>query len=236
MTQADFRIERILHAYVDGQLDDAEQRRLLYRMQTDDEVRERVCELRNTKEWVKFSFEGEKAPTRSLPRGYTPVWNGPLLRVAASFLLVVVAFGAGWFGHSVQGNDARQMALGGDIGGETQHVILHIARSDEARFSAVLARAEQILQQHSAAGVQVEVVANAGGLDLMRTASSPHGKDIRRMVASYDNVRFVACSLGLQKIQQAGLDTTLVEGVSADEPAADHLIQRLSEGWTYIRI
>ncbi len=232
MTQPDFRIERVLHAYVDGQLGDEERRRLLYRLQADDDVRARICELRNTKEWVKFSFEGETAPTRSLPKGYAPTWDGPLLRIAATILLAVLAFGAGWMGHSMQGPDPQKMALGNG----SQHVILHIAQSDESRFSGLLARVEQILQQHSAAGVQVEVVANAGGLDLMRTASSPHTDSIRRMVASYDNVRFVACSVGLQKIQQAGLDTTLIEGVSADKPAADHLIQRLSEGWTYIRI
>jgi intracellular sulfur oxidation DsrE/DsrF family protein len=235
MKQPGSELEHLLHAYVDGELSQPEKRRLLVRMENDDTLRQRVCDLRSTKEWVKFSFEGETAPTRSLHRDHSSLLSMPGLRVAASFLLALVAFGAGWFGHSVQGQAPQQLALE-TSNADMHHVILHISESDEGRFTAVLDKAEQILQQYQDPGVQVELVANAGGLNLMRTASSRHSDSIKRMIADYDNVRFVACSLGLKKLQERGLDPTLIEGIYADQSAADHLIQRLTEGWTYIKI
>ena len=158
-----------------------------------------------------------------------------MLRVAASFLLALLAFGAGWFGHSLQGQARQQLALG-TSGADMPHVILHISESDESRFIAVLDKAEQILQQYHDPAVQVEVIANAGGLDLMRTASSRHTDAVKRLITAYDNVRFIACSLELKKLQEGGLDPTLIAGIHADQSAADYLIQRLTEGWTYIKI
>jgi intracellular sulfur oxidation DsrE/DsrF family protein len=235
MKQSDSQLEHILHAYVDGELADPEKRRLLVRMENDESLRQRVCELRSTKEWIKFAFEGETAPTRPLPVERASVRDMPMLRVAASLLLMVFAFGAGWLGHSLQEQGPQQLALEAS-GADMRHVILHISDSDEARFSNVLARAEEILQQYQEPGVQVEVVANAGGLDMMRRVSSSHTDSIKRMIADYDNVRFVACSLGLKKLQERGLDTALIDGVHSDQAAADHLIQRLTDDWTYIKI
>jgi anti-sigma factor RsiW len=41
MSQDDFRIERILHAYVDGELNAPEKSRLLVKMENDNAIRER---------------------------------------------------------------------------------------------------------------------------------------------------------------------------------------------------
>ena len=57
-----------------------------------------------------------------------------------------------------------------------------------------------------------------------------------QLIKRYDNVRFIACSKGLQRLREQGHDVRLIEGVSANEPAADHLIQRLTEGWTLVKI
>lgn len=235
MIKSNFRIERILHAFVDGELSKLEKSRLLVKMENDDTIRERTCELRRTKEWVKFSFEGETAPTRTLPVNRNRFWNPPIFHVAASILIAVMAFSAGWMGHTMQQGTPQTLAAS-PASYSTHHVILHISDSDEARFSRVLSRARQILEKYQGTDVQVEVVANAGGLDFLRTASSNHTASIKRMIADYDNVRFIACSKGLGKLREIGLDPIVIEGVDAHEPAADHLIHRLTEGWTYIKI
>lgn len=236
MIKADSSIEQLLHAYVDGELGKAEKSRVQAMMRDDERIRERVSELRNGKTSIKRSFEGERAPTRSLPGAHSTPWEMPLLRIAATLLLVVGAFTAGWVGHATRQNDGRQNIALETINPESGHIILHIAESDESRFSHVLAKAEQILRQYENQPVQIEVVANAGGLDLLRTSTSQHAEQIESMMSRYDNVRFVACALGLSKLQEKNLDVRVIEGVHSDQPAADHLIQRLSEGWTYIRI
>lgn len=236
MNEPESRIERILHAYVDGELSAAEKSRLLLKMESDETLRERACDLHRTKEWVRFSFEHETAPTRTLPGIRQRLRKIPLPRLAASLLVALLAFGAGWLGHSLRDGSPPPQLVQNGTSHITQHVILHIGESDEARFSSLLAKAEQILRSYQQPGVQVEVVANAGGLDMVRTASSRHIDDIKRLIATYDNVRFIACSKGLQRLRESGMDPMVIPGVDAHEPAADHLIQRLTEGWTYIRI
>ena len=114
-------------------------------------------------------------------------------------------------------------------------VILHIGESDDARFGALLSKASQVLEHCSAAGAQVEVITNAGGLDMVRTVSSHHVDTIKDMISRYDNVSFIACSKA-STLQKQGKDVNLIPGVLSEGPAAEHLIQRLTEGWTLIRI
>jgi intracellular sulfur oxidation DsrE/DsrF family protein len=231
----DFRIERILHAYIDGELDPQSKSRLLIRMESDEDTRARACELQRTKEWVKASFEGETAPTRTLPGIHWRLRHTSPFHIAASLLIALMAFGAGWSGHSLKANTTSVVALD-SINNEAPHVILHISDADEARFVKVLERTEKILHQYRNTGAQIEVVANSGGLDLMRTSTSHHVDSIKRLIAQYDNVRFIACSKGLGKLRELGLNTAVIDGVDAHAPAADHVIERLTEGWTYIRI
>jgi len=234
MKDPEFRVDRILHAYVDNELGYDERRRTLLRIESDQRARHQVCDLRRTKEWVKFSFENEKAPTRTLPPGFSGRWRRGVVRVAASMVLVLGAFGAGWYGHLVQMPGAQLSATAVDA--QERHVVLHIGESDEARFGALLLKARQVLEHYTATGAQVEVITNAGGLDMVRTASSHHVDTIKDMISDYENVRFIACSKGLERLQNQGEDVSLIPGVLSDGPAADHLIQRLTEGWDLIRI
>ena len=110
MKQSNPDIEQLLHAFVDGELDQAAKSRVLAMMQDDHSIRERVSELRNAKEWIKVSFEGEYAPTRTLPGERQRPWDMPLLKVAASVLLLVSVFAAGWFGHAIQPGSGRDLA------------------------------------------------------------------------------------------------------------------------------
>ncbi len=227
--------EKGLHAYIDGELSQDEGRRLLAHIDENKEVRERLCRLRHTKDWVRFAFSGERAPTRELPRRVS--FDGLIrpLAVAASVILAVLAFAAGWFGHGMY---APSLSSHYD-GAEKQplhHVIVHIGESNLERFTEALDRAERILRQLQSTEFQVEVVANAGGLDLMRTASSPHLERIQAMMQRYRNVRFIACANGLKRLRKLGQSDELINGVHADKSAGDHLIQRLTEGWTYIKI
>jgi intracellular sulfur oxidation DsrE/DsrF family protein len=232
----DFKIERILHAYIDGELEPQAKSRLLIQMENNEAIRARACELQRTKEWVKSSFEGETAPTRTLPGIRWRLRHTSPFHIAASLLIAVMAFGAGWSGHSLRDGTPTPVIVQDTANNEAPHVILHISDADESRFVKVLERTEMLLLKYRNTGAQIEVVANSGGLDLMRTASSHHVDRIKLLIARYDNVRFIACSRGLGKLRELGMNTAVIDGVDAHAPAADHLIERLTEGWTYIRI
>ena len=235
MTDSNLNTDDRLHAYIDGQLDKNARQRLLLEVEDNEDMRAQLCELRNTKDWVQFAFEGETAPTRSLPRAASSPVRTRVFRVAASIVLMAVAFGAGWFGQLAHQADSQQWVLHSSAA-KPHHVLLHIGESDRLRYAAVLDRTEQLMQRYRDRDVQVEVIATAGGLNLLRTETSPFAGRVSELIEKYDNVRFFACLNGLKRLRAKGVEPTLIRGVSSDLPGADHLIDRLHQGWTYIRI
>jgi intracellular sulfur oxidation DsrE/DsrF family protein len=236
MTGRGIREEDLLHAYVDGELDTVARRRLLLEMESNSEVRRRICELQRIKEWVKYSYEDVVSPhSPPLPKDGLRLAGSSALKTLAPVLIVVMAFGAGWATQSTQNQEAGTLEFR-TISADPQHVILHIGESDMQRFSMILDQAESILHQYHGDGTRVEVIANAGGLDLLQTSSSPQIERIRHMMDEYDNVRFIACSNGLNRLREHGQEPVLIDGVYAGISAGDHLIQRLQEGWTYLKM
>lgn len=234
MIKKDFH-DDLIHAFVDGQVDSPTRHRVLEAMERDPKLRERIHEQQRTKDWVRSAFEGEKAPTRRLPANMYRYKNPAIYQSAASLLIGVIAFGAGWALRDTQGNWQEQVAAGSGTQ-QTQHVILHISESDPALFVTALDKAEWLLDTYKDADVQVEVVTNAGGLDMVRMGTSTQIKRIERLVDQYDNVKFIACTNGLDRLKKSGIKPVLIKGTIADMPAADHLLKRLQNGWTYIKI
>jgi intracellular sulfur oxidation DsrE/DsrF family protein len=227
--------ELMLQAYVDGELDAEQKQIVMAALESDAQCRNRACELRHVKEWVHFAFEDERAPEHEKATSGHRQPTFTILRAVASVALLAVVFAAGWLSNDLRRSADDRMAAQA-IAPDAQHVILHIGKSDESRFEALLAKTRSILDKYSSRGVQVEVVANAGGLDLLRTSVSRHVDNIKQLISKYPNVRFIACADGLERLGGMGQDTAVIEGVYTGEPAADHLIQRLTQGWTLIRI
>jgi len=186
-----FRAERILHAYVDGQLGRREKQRTLLRLESDERSRKRVCELQRTKEWVQFSFEDERAPTRELPDVRRRAWKAGALRVAASFVLVSLIVGAGWISRAARQTDGRHAAVD-TAGVRPHHVTLNIGTPDEAGFNFRLKKTDTILDKYRAQGMPAEVATNPDDPGLARTASSQRVAGIRRLISHYDTGRRVA--------------------------------------------
>lgn len=235
--EQDFPVNQ-LHAFVDGQLHGADRERLLEAMETDLQLRERVCALRRTKEWVNLAFEDASAPDRErrhrMARGWSRQgWCG----LAASLLLLAAGFLLGWF---VQDAQRAHEPLGSvvlrDIEAGNYKVVLHIDRSDNARFEEVLDGAEYLLKAYRDNGVEVDVLANAGGIDMLRVDVSPYAQRIAHLMGEYDNLRFIACANTLQRLQEKGVKPILIGQSRTDTTAVEHIIKRLQLGWAYIRV
>ena len=121
---------------------------------------------------------------------------------------------------------------------QQENIILHISKSDPEQFAAALDYAEKFLIEHEAQGQQVDVVAHAGGLDMMRADASPIKKQIVAMMGKYDNVHFVACAGAIKMFtQKNGVAPDIIQGVGTDYTAFDHIVGRLQGGgWKYIKV
>lgn len=226
--------DNTLHAFVDGQLQGDERKQLLSAMETDAELRERVCALRRTKEWVNLAFEGAKAPQHPLPNiSGTAGWSR-LAGLAASLLLLASGFLLGWMASTT--NEPLHTVVLRQLEPGNHKVVLHIDRSDKARFDEVLDGAEELLRDYRDKGMEVDVLANAGGIDLLRADVSPYAQRVARMMREYDNLHFIACTNTLQRLREKGIQPLLIDHTQQDSTAVEHIIHRLQQGWAYIRV
>jgi intracellular sulfur oxidation DsrE/DsrF family protein len=82
----------------------------------------------------------------------------------------------------------------------------------------------------------VEVVANAGGVDLMRADKSPFVQRVRALQQQYSNLHFIACANAIRNLRHNGVDVSLLDGVQSGETAVDHIVDRLQHGWRYVKV
>lgn len=226
--------DELLNAFVDDELDAAEKARLLNRMAESPGLRERTCQLWQIKEQVRGAY-----PLRGTPTNGRKNLASPLSRYSQALAAsLVLALGAalGWIAHDEQGGraglqlSARQVAEG--------KVILHLASSDPERLKAALDEAEALAQEHDKSGrpVRVEVLANGGGINLLRADVSPYAVRVESLAKQHSNLSFLACNTAIERLRQTGEDVRLLPHVAIAPSALDQIMMRLQQGWAYVQV
>jgi intracellular sulfur oxidation DsrE/DsrF family protein len=233
--------ELTLNAYVDGQLDTELERAVLNAMENDAGIREQVHALRRAKDWMRSGFADAELPQRKLTdsSGWRKrVYTG----IAATLMMFAIGTGGGILGYKLSGNAHTGYKLSGNahtavaMQEDPSRVILHLDESDPERFAALLDYTEYLLSKNNAPGMQVEVIANAGGIDLVRAGVSPYEQRVRLLSATYANLHFIACANAVRNLRNSGEEAILIDHVHAGETAVDHIVDRLRAGWTYRKV
>lgn len=223
--------ELTLNAYVDGQLDAEQERQVLAVMEQDAAVRDQVCRLRRAKDWMRTGFADAVPPTPPVTRKvHRPFSLG--YGVAASLMALALATGGALVGYVCAERQAPVLAQQEDA----DHILLHLDESGSGKFAAVLDYAGKFLAEHATRGVEVEVVANAGGIDLMRADKSPFAQRVSALQRQYSNLHFIACANAIRNLRNEGVHVTLLDGVDGGESAVDHIVDRLQHGWRYVKV
>jgi intracellular sulfur oxidation DsrE/DsrF family protein len=240
MSQADYIDDLMLAAFVDGQLDPVNCESVLAAVEIDPDTRERLYQLRRAKDLMKMSFEHLEAPPLTRP---APKWRlsaGSGVGVAASLLVLTLGFGSGVLGfycsERLANDPGNPPALAITPQPYKDRVVLHISESDPKQFDAALNYIEKFLDKNKTEGSQIEVIANSGGLDLMRTDTSPVKQQVIAMMRKHENVHFIACANGLRNLHKRGIDAPIIPDIDTDKTAIDHIIGRLHAGWTYVKV
>jgi intracellular sulfur oxidation DsrE/DsrF family protein len=84
--------------------------------------------------------------------------------------------------------------------------------------------------------VSVEIVANGGGLDLLREGVSAYPQRIARLRGTYPGLALVACGQTVQRLRDGGADVQLLPGTSIASSALDQVVLRMQQGWAYVKI
>jgi intracellular sulfur oxidation DsrE/DsrF family protein len=224
-----------LNAYIDGQLDAEEAGQVMMGLRETPSLSQQVCELRQVQDLVRHAYGDASLPeSRSVLKNRR--WPR-YLQGAAAVLLLAVGAAAGWLAH---GNNPAflQGAYLTTAQSRPQNVILHISTDDPIKVSDALDQAELMLVRSKEKGndFRLEIVANGDGLNLLRARYSSYPERTEELIHNYDNLAVMACARTLQAIKEQGGDVELLPSVNTTESALERVVDRLQDGWLYIRV
>ena len=218
-----------LHALLDGELGAAESAALLAELEHDPALREQLCALTLGRALLRQAYAGVRPPTTAPPPA--PRRRALMLTGLATLAVGAVGAGSAWRLH---GRPAEVIASAVPAG----HVVLHVSAVGDGQALAALERAEGLFSAARDSGhpITVEVVANGSGLDLLRSAVSPHAQRIEALQRAHPSLRFIACGQTVQKLRERGDDVRLLPGTVVATSALDQIVLRLQQGWAYVRL
>ena len=236
--------DETLHAFVDGELDVEDREVLTARMQTDTELARRVCAVRMLRDMVKLAYaEPPAAATQHTVRLRERI----VRRCALGCVVLFAGLIVGWM---LRGMENPVMATLAPVLHDTalqpvslarepdpNRILLHLDSSKPERMRGALDQADRLLTEADRKGrpMQLEIVANSYGLDLLR-AGNPYAERIERIGRRHANVQWVACSQTIARLNSQGQTVTLLPAARTAPTAIGEIVTRLQQGWTYIRV
>lgn len=225
--------DEFLNAFVDEELA-AEDKNSIYREISENEtVNQRVCELRNLRELVRFAYADPPAPGAQAVRARRAVryaYGFTAAAVVAASLLI------GWLVYQPSGRPLSSVPVVAVQ--EPVKVLVHLNVGNPQRMRQTLDEVENLLQFYRANGQQarVEVVVNGEGLDMLRADTSPYPERIAHMQKEYDNLTFAACQNTIERLKrEQGIVARLLPGVTVIDSGMAQIMRRQHQGWAYIR-
>lgn len=225
--------DEILSAYVDNELDPTERAALLERITADGGLRSRACELWQLKQMVRGAYPLPRQSAAAANRGFGwPRWTHAL---AASALLVTGTI-SGWVAHGSVDAEHQMASQIDAIRAEGGRVVLHLFSDEPARMESALRMAEQLATARDKSGrpFRVEFIANGPGLHLLRTGGSPYAARVAEL-RNFENLHILACRQAIARLQERGVNVSLLPGVEETPSAESELATRLTQGWRYVQ-
>lgn len=235
--------DEYLNSYIDNQLDQAEKARAFDTIRQNESLKEKVCELRAIKEAMQQAYHQPPAYKNKLIKGYRPIKIS--FEALAACLILCLGGATGWATHAWlnQNNNqdissALQIEQANNPITETRKVIVLLSNAHPAKIKAALDETEGLLDSYKQAHqqIQVELITNKLGVNLMRTNTSNDSTRIRQMQKKYPNLSLMVCGQTIGKLQNKGENVQLLPQISLTTSAADQINKRLHQGWGYIKI
>lgn len=243
--------EEMRSAFVDGELDARDSAAILERMGSDSRLRDDVCRTRLLKEMVLTGYRDvAPKPEAALPRRRPAA----IALIAAGLVAGLLGWQAGaWMpaGDATRSTPASaqrpaepvtQAVVAGStlddaLLNSAERVLVHVSSARREDVGAALDGIEGLLLDARASGrpIAIEVVANIGGIDLLRADVSAYPGRIASLRAAYPELTFIACGQTLARLRERGTGVQLLPGVTVASSALDQVVRRLHEGWLYVR-
>ena len=229
-----------LYAFVDNELNAAERAALLGAMLNNKALEERVNRLRRIKDLVALAHQEPPLPTGEPSRSQSHRRSLPFCPLLATVVVFVVSAVLGWMSYAWLSETPRPVFLElAQLDAKkpaSEKVLLHISDMKPRQIERTLDTIEKLLASSHRKGrkIQVEVVTNADGLDLLRL-SSPYAARISAMASAYSSISFLACGAAMQNaaLEEGGEIQLIPEAIETDT-ALGEILKRLEQGWSYV--
>ncbi|MEW6590854.1 MAG: hypothetical protein AB1418_07435 [Pseudomonadota bacterium] len=236
--------DETLHAFIDGQLDVADSEALIARLRGDSALAQRVCGLRSLQSMVRLAYA--EPPRAAASPAQSSAGRPVMQRCAVACLVLLVGLTGGWVlrGLDAQTAEPQPKLLNGFQAvslaqtPDPDRVMLHLDSDDPARMETALDRAEALLDEADRQGraIELEIVTNSHGINLIRAGVSPHAARIERMARRHANLHLVACSQTIARYTGQGHKVELLPVARSAPTAIGEIVTRLQQGWTYVRV
>jgi intracellular sulfur oxidation DsrE/DsrF family protein len=242
-------ISESLNAYLDGELDSDASADLKQQLAVNVRLQRHLYELEQIRALARTALISQTEATPPAQNG-TSRWRWISFGLAASLVIGVGAVIAYWQRPVISSDDLlaslpsqaqviRPADLEVTAPVSERRAIFHVTSANPRSVRSTLEHVEQLLRQHHDAGksLRVEIVANADGLNALRSDTSSVREQIAHLHNSYPNIAFLACGRTLARMkQQQGIDIKLLPQVNVTSSALDQILLRLRQGWTYVRL
>lgn len=241
--------DEILGAYVDDELACSEKRLIADKINSDPELKSRVQALLDLKTSLKSAYADTTFNQKSEEPDLSSKASKLIFKqsIAASFILTCgLVVGAM---INLSGNTPGQLVSAKTddtlfginikpVSQQNDKILLHISSADLDKLDFLLTKTEQLLtdSRHSKNPLSIEVIANSRGVDLLRKTKTPYAQRIQKLQNQYSNLQFIACENTIRRLKQEGQTVQMINNVKTDKPALDTIINRMDQGWTYIKI
>lgn len=228
--------EEMINAYADGELQGSEKAEFEQVLMHDAELQQSVEKVMALKSSIKQAYADIELPVE-------PVHKPVNYAVAAYVLFLLLGFSGGWLSSGLVTDPvATSHDVGVDSGianvEQAEKYILHIGSHDVEKFKHVLDKAETLVSryQDDLQLIELEIIANANGLDLFRESASPYAQRVKQLSNKYPNIKFIACTNAIERLREKGIEPDLINAVHQGPTALDQVVKRMNQGWTYIKI
>lgn len=233
-----------LNAYLDNQLDAEERSLLLDELRRDQELAARVCKLQKVQDMVQLAYHNVASEQHASQPGHR--WQLYFAQAASALLILGLGLSIGWFSHDTfkRPTSLFELAQSAQVATEPQpddelKLMLHVNSDDPGRLKTVLEEAEYLLRtsRSKQRKLRIEIMANGEGLKLLQQGNTPYVHKVQSLSRDYQNVRFMACRIALNRYQEeTGMTLQLLPNVDVIPSAMQEALLRQREGWTYLRI
>ena len=152
---------------------------------------------------------------------------------------------AGWLAHGWRTPISEGQMMGAlqalqhnDFDAKPVNYVVHVDTANPVRLKTALDETESLLSNKKAGEkVQVEIVANGPGLNLLREGASPYAQRIAELQSKYPNLALMACGQTIRKLKEAGVNVELLPHTKITPSALEQIISlRLKQHWVYIKV